>query len=327
MSDLTYQAAGVDKEKGYEHVSAIKDNLKRTHNKNVLNMIGGFASMYELPKGYNEPILVSGTDGIGTKVKLASYFDKYDTVGIDCVAMCVNDILCHGAKPLYFLDYMAMGSLDTTVSEALVAGVVEGCLQSDAALVGGETAEMPGVYADKDFDMAGFAVGIVEKSEIIDGSQITAGDVIIGLPSSGLHSNGFSLVRHILNNDVLLNAYKDDLLTPTKIYVKEILKLLEVVKPTGMAHITGGGVIENIPRILPKNTHAQVNMSNFEVPKIMSEIQKLANLNLNEMYGTFNMGVGFVIVVKAEDVELALQTLDNAQVLGKIIEGEIGISL
>ena len=324
---MTYRDAGVDKEKGYEHVSAIKDNLKRTHDKNVMNLIGGFAGMYALPTGYEEPVLVSGTDGIGTKVKLATYFDKYDTVGIDCVAMCINDVLCHGAKPMFFLDYMAMGKLDTDVSKALVAGVVEGCLQSEASLVGGETAEMPGIYENGDFDMAGFAVGIVERKDIIDGSKIKPGDVVVGVPSNGLHSNGFSLVRHILNTDELLNEYKDELLIPTRIYVKEIMTLMKDVKPSGLAHITGGGLVENLPRILPKGCHVVVDRSKIEVPKIMRDLQDLSDLNEDEMFGTFNMGVGFVVVVDENDVETTLSLIDDAYVIGNIIEGEIGITI
>lgn len=324
---MTYRDAGVDKEKGYEHVSAIKDNLKRTHDKNVMNLIGGFAGMYALPTGYEEPVLVSGTDGIGTKVKLATYFDKYDTVGIDCVAMCINDVLCHGAKPMFFLDYMAMGKLDTDVSKALVAGVVEGCLQSEASLVGGETAEMPGIYDNGDFDMAGFAVGIVDRKDIIDGSKIKPGDVVVGVPSNGLHSNGFSLVRHILNTDELLNEYKDELLIPTRIYVKEIMTLMKDVKPSGLAHITGGGLVENLPRILPKGCHVVVDRSKIEVPQIMRELQDLSDLNEDEMFGTFNMGVGFVVVVDENDVETTLSLIDDAYVIGNIIEGEIGITI
>lgn len=327
MSEVTYKAAGVDKEKGYEHVSAIKESLKSTHDKNVMNMIGGFAGMYALPSGYEEPILISGTDGIGTKVKLATYFNKYDTVGIDCVAMCVNDILCHGAKPLFFLDYLAMGQLETDVSTALVAGVTEGCLQSEASLIGGETAEMPGVYEDGDFDMAGFAVGIVDRKASIDGSNIRVGQSIIGIPSSGLHSNGFSLVRHILDSDELLNTYKNELLEPTRIYVKEILNLLKTVTPKGLAHITGGGLIENLPRILPENTHANIDISSFEVPYIMRELQRIGNLDEKEMYGTFNMGIGFVVVVDQDDISKTLELLPDAKVIGEIVEGEIGITL
>ena len=324
---MTYKQAGVDKEKGYEHVSSIKDSLKKTHHPNVMNMIGGFAGLYSLPTGYEEPILVSGTDGIGTKVKLASHFETYNTVGIDCVAMCVNDILCHGAKPLFFLDYLAVGALDTKMSTALVEGVVEGCLQSDASLIGGETAEMPGVYQEVDFDMAGFAVGIVDKKDHIDGSSIKKGDVIIGIPSAGLHSNGFSLVRHLLEGTDKLEALKEELLTPTRIYVKEILELLKSVRPQGMAHITGGGLIENVPRILPEGTHAKINREVIKVPTIMRTLQELGNLEEMEMFGTFNMGIGFVVVVKEEDVDKTLSLLPDALIIGNIEEGEIGLTL
>lgn len=324
---MTYKQAGVDKEKGYEHVDKIKDSLKRTHNKNVLNTIGGFAGLFKMPEGYEKPILVSGTDGIGTKVKLAAHFNKYDTVGIDCVAMCVNDVLCHGAKPLFFLDYLAVGKLDTQVSSALVSGVVEGCLQAAAALIGGETAEMPGVYHGNDFDMAGFTVGVVDEKDQIDGSNIGVGDVIIAIPSNGFHSNGFSLIRHILNTEELLEAYKEDLLTPTRIYVKEILELLETVKPHGLAHITGGGLIENLPRILPENKHAVIDKKQIKIPEAMLRLMEEGNLNIDEMYGTFNMGVGFVVVVKKDDVESTLSILKDAYVIGEIIEKEKGITL
>lgn len=323
---MTYKQAGVDKEKGYEHVDSIKDMITKTHSKHVLNQIGGFAGLFELPTGYKQPILVSGTDGIGTKVKLASQFDIYDTVGIDCVAMCVNDVLCHGAKPLFFLDYMAVGALETTMSTALVKGVAEGCEISNMSLIGGETAEMPGVYQGKDFDMAGFCVGIVDKEDQIDGSKIVAGDVLIGLPSSGVHSNGFSLIRHIFDEENL-EKYHKTLLEPTRIYVREIQKLMEQVQPHGLAHITGGGLIENLPRILPENTHAHVDTTKITQPEIFNVIQKLGAIETEEMFGTFNMGVGFVIAVAKEDVDKTLEILEDAFVMGHIAEGEKGITL
>lgn len=323
---MTYKQAGVDKEKGYEHVDSIKDMITKTHSKHVLNQIGGFAGLFELPTGYKQPILVSGTDGIGTKVKLASQFDIYDTVGIDCVAMCVNDVLCHGAKPLFFLDYMAVGALETTMSTALVKGVADGCEISNMSLIGGETAEMPGVYQGKDFDMAGFCVGIVDKEDQIDGSKIVAGDVLIGLPSSGVHSNGFSLIRHIFDEENL-EKYHKQLLEPTRIYVPEIQKLMEQVQPHGLAHITGGGLIENLPRILPENTHAHVDTTKITQPEIFNVIQKLGAIETEEMFGTFNMGVGFVIAVAKEDVDKTLEILEDAFVMGHIAEGEKGITL
>ncbi len=323
---MTYKQAGVDKEKGYEHVDSIKDMITKTHSKHVLNQIGGFAGLFELPTGYKKPILVSGTDGIGTKVKLASQFEIYDTVGIDCVAMCVNDVLCHGAKPLFFLDYMAVGALDTTMSTALVKGVAKGCELSNMSLVGGETAEMPGVYHGNDFDMAGFCVGIVDKDDQIDGSAIKDGDILIGLPSTGVHSNGYSLIRHIFDEENLEKHHKA-LLEPTRIYVKDIQKLMETVKPHGLAHITGGGLIENLPRILPENTHAHVDTSKIAQPTIFKTIQELGNIETEEMFGTFNMGVGFVVVVDPKDVDKTLQVIKDAFVIGHITEGIKGITL
>lgn len=324
---MTYKDAGVDKEKGYEHVQNIKQQLEQTHTKNVLNTIGGFAGLYELPKDIQNPVLVSGTDGIGTKVKLAAYFNKYDTIGIDCVAMCVNDILCHGATPLFFLDYLAVGSLDTFISSQIVQGVVEGCKQGAMALIGGETAEMPGVYHGNDFDMAGFAVGIVDKNKQIDGSEIKVNDIILGIPSSGFHSNGYSLIRHILNTDELLSEFSEELLTPTRIYVPEILKLLEKIRPHGMAHITGGGLIENLPRILPKSCHAKLNFDSLVIPETMLKLQALGNLSNEEMIGTFNMGVGFVLVVNPKDLENVQKIIPEAFIIGEIKKGQPGITV
>ena len=323
---MTYRQAGVDKEKGYEHVHSIKDMIQKTHSKHVLNQIGAFSALFVLPEGYEKPVLVSGTDGIGTKVKLASDYKIYDTVGIDCVAMCVNDVLCHGAKPLYFLDYLAVGKLDPVVSKDLVKGVSNGCLQAKASLIGGETAEMPGVYAEDDFDMAGFCVGIVEKDKQIDGSNIKEGDVIIALPSTGVHSNGFSLVRHIFDEEAM-DKYHKTLFTPTKIYVNDILKLMEHVTPHGLAHITGGGLIENVPRILPKNTHAKIDRDKIKVLDIFKTIQSIGNIETDEMFGTFNMGVGFVIVVDKKDVDQTLSILDDGYVIGEIITQDTGITL
>lgn len=323
---MTYKQAGVDKEKGYEHVDSIKSLIQKTHSKHVLNQIGGFAGLFELPQGYHQPVLVSGTDGIGTKVKLASQFDRYDTVGIDCVAMCVNDVLCHGAKPLFFLDYMAVGTLDTDMSTALVKGVATGCEISQMSLIGGETAEMPGVYQGKDFDMAGFCVGVVDKENQIDGSKIKEGDVILGIKSSGVHSNGFSLIRHIFDAENL-EKYHEVLLTPTRIYVNEILTLMEKIKPHGLAHITGGGLIENVPRILPKTMHACIDRSKIEIPEIFDVIQRLGNIDIDEMFGTFNMGIGFVLILDKEDVSEALHILEDAYVIGHIEKGSQGITL
>ena len=249
---ITYKESGVNIEEGYKSVKLIKDLVKQTYSKYVLNGLGSFAGMMELPEGYKKPVLVSGTDGVGTKLDIACKKNKYDTVGIDCVAMCVNDILCHGAKPLFFLDYIACGKLDANVSSDLVKGVTDGCMQSDCALVGGETAEMPGFYKEGDYDIAGFAVGIVDKDNIINGSNIKEGDKLIGIASSGIHSNGFSLVRKLFTDlDMEFNGEEvwKTLITPTKIYVKPVLSLLEKYEIKGMSHITGGGFIENVPRM------------------------------------------------------------------------------
>ncbi len=323
---MTYRQAGVDKEKGYEHVDSIKSMITQTHSKHVLNQIGAFAALFEMPEGYKKPVLVSGTDGIGTKVKLASLTNTYDTVGIDCVAMCVNDILCHGAKPLFFLDYLAVGKLDPVISKDLVKGVSDGCLISDMSLIGGETAEMPGVYQGDDFDMAGFCVGVVEKEDQIDGSNIKEGNVIIAIPSSGVHSNGFSLIRHIFSEEELIE-HKDELLKPTRIYVKEIQALMKHIKPNGLAHITGGGLIENVPRILPENTHAVIDKSKIDVLDVFHLIAKQGDIEMDEMYGTFNMGVGYVVVVDEKDVKKTLEIIEDAYVIGEIIHKEKGITL
>ena len=269
---ITYKDSGVDKEEGYKSIEKIKDKVAKTHSKNVLNNLGSFAALYELGK-YNNPVLVSGTDGVGTKLKVAFEMRKYDTVGIDCVAMCVNDILCQGAKPLFFLDYLACGKLESDVFAKMLDGVVEGCTQANMSLVGGETAEMPGFYQMGDYDIAGFAVGVVEKDNIIDGSAILENNVVIGIASTGVHSNGFSLVRKAItdfNEDFEGEKIGYKLLTPTKIYVPTILKLLETFTFNGMAHITGGGLIENIPRIIPEGLVANIDKSKIEIPSIFN---------------------------------------------------------
>lgn len=329
---ITYKSAGVDKEEGYKSVGLIKDMVKRTYSKNVLTELGSFGALYELGK-YNNPVLVSGTDGVGTKLKIAFELNKYDTIGIDCVAMCVNDILCHGAKPLFFLDYLACGKLDAEVAAQIVSGVTEGCVQSYAALVGGETAEMPGFYSEGEYDIAGFAVGVVEKDNIITGDKIAAGDVVIALPSSGVHSNGFSLVRKLITDfgaDFNGSPIGESLLTPTKIYVKPVLKLLEQVNVKGMAHITGGGLIENLPRIIPDGLCADIDTVDVQVLPIFEHINKLG-VDRMEMFGTFNMGVGFCIVVNENDVAKTLEVLhaegEDAYVIGKIINGTEKICL
>lgn len=309
---VSYKDAGVDKEAGYEHVRRLKKMVDSTQNEQVLGSLGSFAALYELGN-YRNPVLVSGTDGVGTKLKIAFALEKYDTVGIDLVAMCVNDVLCHGARPLFFLDYLACSQLDADVSAQLVSGVVAGCKQAGAALVGGETAEMPGFYAPGDYDMAGFAVGVVEKDAIIDGSAIRSGDRVIALPSSGLHSNGFSLVRALFKDD-----FSPELLTPTRIYVPEILALLDKkVKLHGLANITGGGLEENVPRIIPEGLTAQIEKSKVHILDIFrrSEFDAVSE---PEMWGTFNMGVGFVLVVPPEELPQIQAIVPDAYEIGEI---------
>lgn len=329
----TYKDAGVNKEEGYQTVSKIKDAVASTHNANVLSGIGSFGAFYELGK-YKNPVLVSGTDGVGTKLRIALDVKKYDTVGVDCFAMCANDILCHGAKPLFFLDYLACGKLDSNVAAEIVSGIVNACKETDCALIGGETAEMPGMYQVGDYDVAGFCVGIVEKDDIIDGSKIKEGDAIIAIPSSGFHSNGYSLIRKVFPNfNEIWNGkpiYKT-LLEPTKLYGKTILGLMESIELNGIAHITGGGLIENVPRILPKGLSAEIERSKIKVPEIMKELQKRANISENEMFGTFNMGVGMVVVVREELKEATIAKLtdlgENAYEIGKIVQSNKEIEL
>lgn len=331
---LTYKDSGVNIEEGYKSVKLIQNYAKRTINEYVLNGLGSFGGMVELPEGYKKPVLVSGTDGVGTKLDIACKKRKYDTVGIDCVAMCVNDILCHGAKPLYFLDYVACGKLEAEVAADLVKGVSEGCLQSDCALIGGETAEMPGFYKEGDYDIAGFAVGIVEKDKIVSGKDIKEGDKLIGIASSGIHSNGYSLVRKIFtdldrefNNEPI---YKT-LLEPTKIYVKSVLKVLEKFNVKGMAHVTGGGFIENVPRMFNgREFTAVIKTNSFPIPDIFLEMERLG-VNREHMYNTFNMGIGFVLCVDEKDVYDILRELvscgENAYEIGYITSGGEGICL
>lgn len=309
---VSYKDAGVDKEAGYEHVRRLKQMVASTQNKQVLGSLGSFAALYELGK-YQEPVLVSGTDGVGTKLKIAFALEKYDTVGIDLVAMCVNDVLCHGARPLFFLDYLACSELDAEVSSQLVSGVVAGCKQAGAALVGGETAEMPGFYAPGDYDMAGFAVGVVEKADIIDGSAIKEDDVVVALPSSGLHSNGFSLVRALFKD-----SFPAELLTPTKIYVPEILSLLEQkIEIHGLANITGGGLEENVPRIIPEGLCARIEKEKVRIPAIFKR-EEFAAVPESEMWGTFNMGVGFTLVIPPEELPKLTASLPEAYRIGQI---------
>ena len=322
---LTYKDSGVDKEKGYEEVQIIKEIVKKTHGKEVLTGIGGFAGLFKPEiSDMKEPVLVSGTDGVGTKIKLAMELDKHDTVGIDLVAMCVNDVLCQGAKPLFFLDYIATGSLKPAKMADLVRGVAEGCSQSECALIGGETAEMPGLYKENDYDLAGFAVGIVDRDKIIDGSGIKEGDVAISLSSSGVHSNGFSLVRAALDmaNVKLSDKFGDTtvgerLLIPTRIYEKEISALLKEVEIKGIAHITGGGLYENVPRMLPENIGIEFDLKESEIDPVFKAIQEWGNVETKEMFSTFNMGIGMVVVVDEKDVDKSLEILQKIDTKAK----------
>ncbi|WP_217077448.1 phosphoribosylformylglycinamidine cyclo-ligase [Clostridium baratii] len=331
---LTYKESGVNIEEGYKSVKLIKDYAKKTMSEYVLNGLGSFGGMLELPEGYKKPVLVSGTDGVGTKLDIACKKKKYDTVGIDCVAMCVNDILCHGAKPLFFLDYIACGKLEAEVAASLVKGVSDGCLDSDCALIGGETAEMPGFYKEGDYDIAGFAVGIVDKDKIISGEKIAKGDKLIGIKSSGIHSNGYSLVRKVfkdLDREFNGRPIWETLLTPTKIYVKPVLALLEKYEIKGMAHITGGGFIENVPRMFNgRELTAVIRKDSYPLPEIFEEMEALG-VDRDHMYNTFNMGIGFVLCVKEEDVNPILKELlemgEVAYEIGYVTSGGEGICL
>ncbi len=325
----TYKSAGVDKEEGYKTVDKIKSAVAETHNKNVLNNLGSFGAFYEIA-GYKNPVLVSGTDGVGTKLKVALDSKKYDSIGVDCFAMCANDILCHGAKPLFFLDYLACGKLDSDIAAEIVMGMVNACKDNNCALIGGETAEMPGMYQPGDYDVAGFCVGIVEKDQIIDGSKIKAGCKIIALPSSGFHSNGFSLVRKIfpnLNEEFEGKPLYETLLVPTKLYYNPIHKLLEEIDVHGIAHITGGGLIENVPRIIPEGLCAKIDTSKIKVPTVMQELEKRGDIDHMEMFGTFNMGVGMVVVVSEDAAHKVIELLDDAYEIGVITEGTEKIEL
>lgn len=338
----SYAAAGVDITAGYKAVELMKSHIARTMTSGVCSDVGGFGGLFELDTtGIEKPVLVSGTDGVGTKLKLAFLMDKHDTVGIDCVAMCVNDIICCGAKPLFFLDYIACGKNVPEKIASIVSGVAEGCVQSGAALIGGETAEMPGFYPVDEYDLAGFSVGVVDKSKILDPSTMKAGDVVIALPSSGVHSNGFSLVRKVFdveNSDIKSprkelggKSIGETLLTPTKIYVKPVLALLEQVKVKGISHITGGGFYENIPRSIPDGLGAVIDRKNVKVLPIFDLIAKEGGISERDMFNTFNMGVGMSIVVAREDADKAIEILrangEDAYVIGKIENSEDKITI
>ena len=335
-SDI-YAKAGVDITAGYKSVELIKKHIAKTNIKGVISSIGGFGGLFELDlKGIKKPVLVSGTDGVGTKLKIAFLMNKHDTIGIDCVAMCVNDIICVGAKPLIFLDYIACGKNYPEKISEIVKGISKGCIQSNCALIGGETAEMPDFYAKDEYDLAGYSTGIVDKSKIINNSLIKKGDIIIALSSSGIHSNGFSLVRKILNidNSNINNVVKElgkksigeILLTPTKIYVKPILKLLKKIKVKGISHITGGGFYENIPRCIPNGLGAEIEKNKIKILPIFKYIQKIGNIKERDMFNTFNMGVGMCIIVSKKDAEKTIEILssckEDAYIIGKIIENK-----
>ena len=335
----SYKAAGVDVTAGYRSVELMKEYVKSTNTPGVMGGLGGFGGLFKPDlTGMTEPVLVSGTDGVGTKLKIAFCMDKHDTVGIDCVAMCVNDIVCSGAAPLLFLDYIACGKNVPEKIAQIVKGVADGCVQAGAALVGGETAEMPGFYPVNEYDLAGFSVGIVDKSKIIDGSAIAKGDVLLGLASNGVHSNGFSLVRRVFNiSEDNINFYCEDLgctigeelIKPTRIYVKSILNLMKNVNIKGISHVTGGGFYENIPRMLPAGKTAVVSKSAYEVPAIFKLIASTGNISEHDMYNTFNMGIGMVVCVSADDADKAKKILEETGekvcVLGYIDEKEESI--
>lgn len=331
---LSYKDAGVDINAGNALVERIKPEVKRTTRAEVIGGLGGFGALCAIPSKYKEPILVSGTDGVGTKLRLAIDLKKHGTIGIDLVAMCVNDLVVQGAEPLFFLDYYATGKLDVDVASDVVKGIADGCMQSGCALVGGETAEMPGMYHEGDYDLAGFCVGVVEKSEIIDGSRVKNGDALIALGSSGPHSNGYSLVRKVIDvagvnpaTELLDNKpLSEHVLAPTKIYVKSVLALIKQADVHAIAHLTGGGFWENIPRVLPKNTKAVIDEKSWKWPSVFNWLQEKGNINTYEMYRTFNCGVGMVIALPQEQVETALAILkqagENAWLIGHIEHAE-----
>ncbi len=337
----SYKAAGVDVTAGYKAVDLMKKHVARTNTPGVISGLGGFGGLFQ-PEltGMKEPVLVSGTDGVGTKLKIAFLLNKHDTVGIDCVAMCVNDVVCCGAQPLFFLDYVAVGkNVPERVAE-IVSGVAEGCVQSGCALIGGETAEMPGFYPKDEYDLAGFSVGVVDKSRVLDGSSMKPGDALVGLASSGVHSNGFSLVRKIFNiSENNVHTYIDELgatlgetlLIPTKIYVKPVLEMVRKYNIKAISHITGGGFFENIPRMLQENCNAKIELASFPKLPIFNLLQKTGNIPQREMYNTFNMGIGMCMAVAKEEANQVAEELTEmgmpAYVIGEIVEGEKGVTL
>ncbi len=338
----SYAAAGVDIEAGYKGVQLMKQHVERTMIPGVASGIGGFGGLFAPDTtGMKEPILVSGTDGVGTKIRVAQLLNQHGTIGIDCVAMCVNDIVCCGAKPLFFLDYIAIGKNEPEKVASIVSGVAEGCVQAGCALIGGETAEHPGVMNPDDYDLAGFSVGIVDKGEMVDNTKMKAGDVILGLTSSGLHSNGFSLVRKVFDiehadlskplDELGGKSLGEELLTPTRIYVKPVLAAMKAARVYGVSHITGGGFFENIPRCLPQGMTARIDKSSLRVPPIFSLLQEKGGIPERDMFNTFNMGTGMVLVVDKQDVVKAVSALDGAgcptRVIGEVVPGDGGVEL
>lgn len=337
----SYKNSGVDVTAGYKSVELIKEDVKKTNRKEVLSSIGGFGGLFAPEiKGMKEPVLVSGTDGVGTKLKISFLMEKYDTIGQDCVAMCVNDVVCSGAEPLFFLDYLALGKNIPEIVAQIVKGVADGCLKAGCSLVGGETAEMPGFYPIDEFDLAGFSVGIVDKDKIINSNNIDIGDKVIGLASSGVHSNGFSLVRKIFNlNKESVNEYKEELgktigealLEPTKIYVKSILELMKKINVKGVSHITGGGFYENLPRMLREGVALNIDKNSYKLPELFKLIQKEGQISEKDMYATFNMGIGMAVIVPENQVEEALNILkeqeEQAYLIGEVINGNKEINI
>ena len=328
----SYAESGVDVQAGYDAVRLMRGHVERTMTSGVIGGLGGFGGMFALPEGMKSPVLVSGTDGVGTKLKIAFAMNRHDTVGVDCVAMCANDVLCCGARPLFFLDYVAVGkNIPERVAE-IVSGVAEGCVQSECALIGGETAEMPGFYPENEYDIAGFCVGVVERDEILDPHNLREGDVIIALPSTGVHSNGFSLVRKVFaDTDIhtyvaeLGRTLGEELLTPTRIYVKDVLPIMRRVK--SIAHITGGGFWENIPRAIPEGLSAKINLKSITVPPIFDVIMRTGNIPVDEMYHVFNMGAGMMIICANDEADEILRAVDSSFVAGEIVKGEGGLIL
>ncbi len=328
----SYADSGVNVQAGYDAVKLMREHVERTNIPGVMGNIGGFGGMFELPPGLHNPVLVSGTDGVGTKLKIAFTLNRHNTVGIDCVAMCVNDVLCCGARPLFFLDYVAVGKNYPEKVAAIVAGVAEGCVQSGCALIGGETAEMPGFYPEDEYDIAGFCVGVVEREKILSPLNVKAGDIVIALPSSGVHSNGFSLVRkvfagHDLNTytNELGRTLGEELLTPTRIYVRDVLPVISRVK--SIAHITGGGFYENIPRAIPDGLTAKIELAKIHTPAIFDLIMRTGSIERDEMYHVFNMGAGMMLVVSCDDVDDVLRGVKGAYVCGEIVSGQEKILL